>query len=75
MARISYIEYGETVSKNYQSKRLAIGAEVGPKDNRDEVLEMLRSTVQDYLSERKQKANALRQLADAVERGEANIDS
>ena len=72
--KITYVEVGRTVTKDYQSKRLALGAEVGKGETAEEVIAELTDLVDEELSGRKKTARRIREIANAVEAGVASAE-
>lgn len=73
--KLTYIEYGRTVSKNYQGKRLALGAEIQEGESVESAYSQLKNTVDSLIDGRKEAADNLRKMAERVERGEVAVEA
>lgn len=65
--KITYVEYGETHTHNYNAKRLTLGAEVEEGETYQTVLDGLQTRVKDELSGKKEKVRKLRKQAEVIE--------
>lgn len=65
--KITFVEYGETHTHNYNAKRLTYGAEVAENETADQVLDAIRQKVKDELSGKKEKIRKLRKQAETIE--------